>query len=152
MLFEGAYENIVAFLRGQVTDPITRTGQWIYPDYPREDTQMPRISVLHLGTSRTEIGLGDQGSRIFATFEIGIWTNSRISATINGDPKKGSELREYVGDEVTEAFINKRQYLLTTYGFLDCKLIGTTLVPYDPSTDLYNKRLMIELVWDVAKT
>ena len=113
---------------------------------------MPRISIAHLGTSRDEIGLGDEGSRFISVFEIGVWTNSRISATIEGDVKKGSELREHIGDKIVKAFIDNRRYLLDTYGFLDARLIGTTLIAYDPSNDLYRKLLTVEVTWDASRS
>lgn len=155
MLLEEVYEAVRDLLRAFITDPIARDGHWIFPDYPREDATMPRISVYHTGTARTEIGMGDQGSRFIVTFEIGIWTNSRTTAIIKldskSDKKKGSELREYLGDLVMDTFIEKRQYLMDTYGFVDARVVGTTIVPYDPSTDLYNKRILVELTFDVLK-
>ena len=71
--YEEMHNNLRTFLRAELTHPITSGANWIYPGYPREDASFPRISINHIGTKREEIGLGDQGSRLISTFEIGIF-------------------------------------------------------------------------------
>ncbi len=149
MLIEDIYSVLMDFLNDNIDDPHpTRTEKWIYPQRPRQDTTMPRISITHASTSRVEIGVGDIGSRVDAVFEIGIWCDSRFTITVDETDIKGNRLMEYIGDKVMDLFINKRKFLKDEYGFLDALIVGTSLTPYNPGTDLYHKSIFVDLQWD----
>jgi len=144
---EKIYQGLIQFLREKVHDPIERGANWIFPDYPREDATMPRISVLQTGATRTDIQIGGGGWRFVHVFEIGIWTNSRAEMTYQGIKYKGSRLREWLADQVLDAFVSyKSQAISMIDGSVrDIIVSSTRTSPYIPTMDVYGKTLTVEV-------
>lgn len=149
---ETLYEGLVKYLRDNFPDPLGKGRVWIYPGEPRQDATMPRVWIEETGLWRTEIGLGDRGSRINTYFEIGIITNSRTTVTVNGDVKKGSELREWIASKIVKLIVDGRDYLRKTLGIIDIFLVGSRTYPYNEPIDLYRKDLFIRVEWEIPKT
>jgi len=143
-LLEEVYDRLLGFLRTNIDNPVTPGKKWIYPDYPRVDASFPRIAILHMGTYRTEIGVGGKGDRHTHLFEISVWVDTKSEATIDTEKYKGNKLREYIGDKVIKTLIDKRKDL-RVYNILDIYLREARNLPYDPDTRLWRKNIIIEV-------
>jgi len=136
---------MIEFLRNNITDPISRGPNWIYFGYPRTDATFPRISIVQsggLGYSH-QVGGSDQMYEI--TYDIDVWGDSEHSASISGHTYAGSELVEYLADQVILAYMRNKEYLLTEYGIKDVILTSVYFLPYDEDFDLYRKSMTFNI-------
>lgn len=145
-------KNLITFLRANVSDPLERGVTWIYIDYPRTVKTFPMINLTIQGCSRTEIGIGDQGSRLSFIYLIEIETTSTSEATLNGSRYSGPILRDYLADSVITAFVDNRAYLKDTYEIIDAFVSRIDTAPYDVAKDIYRKMLTLTVTIDKEKT
>jgi len=146
------HEIVRDFLREKVPDPISRGKNWIYPSYPREDATMPRVSIVVIGTSTDEFGLGFKGQRVTSRVEVSVWIDSRREGVVDGKKYRGSGLREALGDKIINVLLEGRPELLQKYDIKDVRLATTSVYAYDPARDIYRKDLYFDFIWDTKKT
>ncbi len=142
--FETLTWSLITFLRSKIVDPISRGSDWIYPDYPRADATMPRLSLIQTGSFSREQGVGDQGTYWDVTFDIDVWVNKRSIATISGSKYTGSKLRNYLADKVVSAVLDNRSDLTISPYNLMGTVIGSVFThPYDEELELYRKTIPV---------
>lgn len=139
--FERITKDLIEFLRDKVEDPISRGKEWIYPDYPRVDAKMPRISIIQSGSPFLREYISNNQSIWNITFTIDVWTNSKVKVTINDEIYSGSKLREYLTDQVVSAFIDNKSILESSYGILDALPGSIFTHPYNEELDEYRKSI-----------
>lgn len=142
---------LLTFIRANVSDPLDRGVTWIYVDYPRKIKTFPMVSLMNIGSSREEIGVGDQGSRYTFTYLIEVWTTSTAEATIDSGRYAGPLLRDYLADKIVTAFVNNRDYLKHTYSILDAYISRIDTAPFDVGTDIYRKTITLSVSIDKPK-
>jgi len=150
-LLEEVYTRLLDFLRANVDNPVTPGKKWVYPDYPRLDATFPRVAISHIGSYRTEIGVGGKGDRHRHTFEISVWVDTKSEAIIDDTIYKGNRLREYIGDRIIKTIIDKRKDL-RQYNIIDIYFREARNLPYDPETRIWRKNIIIEVETEVYRT
>ena len=145
--------TIAGLIEANVPDPLARGVTWVFIDYPRKKQErFPLISLFQTGSSRSEIGLGDQGSRLAINYSIQVWVKESDTATINGSRYAATLLRDYIADKIIETLVNKRHYLQGTYGLIDSRIESIASGPFDEETRLYMKDIRLQVIMDVLKT
>lgn len=149
---EALNKALIDFMRANVSDPTSRGVTWIYTDYPRKIKTFPMINLTNIGSSREEIGIGDQGSRLNFIYLLEVWTTSTNEATISGNRYSGTLLRDYLADSLITVFNNNRTYLRDTYDIMDAFVSRIDTAPFDVGKDLYRKMLTLNVTIDKPKT
>lgn len=116
--------NLLFLLRGFLDDPALQQvnqkprSNWIYPDFPRRDARMPRISIKRLpGAKVTEYATGNKTWLFQFLYQIDIWVNIRDIFKFPSDEDggtyqyQGEKFREYLADEVTGVILEHRTEL-----------------------------------------
>lgn len=157
MKIEALERLLVQTLRTELSSlkaNIGQTKEFIYIDYPRLDAKMPRISLSLTGSIQRPAAIGANvdltGGTLAvyeeATFEIGIFVH-RTNATTNLSPKrKGTSLRDYLGDQVVDVLLKQRKVLFSQ-GILDIEKIGETSFPFDEETELFVKTITFRVLF-----
>jgi len=175
MLVEDAYNDLRTFLRTYLQDPKLRYTEttpvedrkWIYPLYPRMDADFPRVSILLVDSSRSEIGLGatdgtKRGARYDLTFEISVWVKAGEKAILDKNTDKwissetgnfeiysGMKLASKLIDNIAKLFTEKRDNFNSTYGYLDVMPERIVSSPFIEEYKLCRSDLLVTLTKEV---
>jgi len=144
--FEGLTRNIITFLRDILDDPISRGTEWIYPDYPRVDATLPRISIIQSATPWIREYISNQQSIWDVGYTLDIWVDSKKKVSIGNEVYSGSKLREYLTDLVVAAFLDNKLTLESDYGIMDVILGSIFTHPYNQELDEYRKTIPLTFV------
>lgn len=131
-------DEIVDFLRERISDPISRGSHWIYPELPRVDAKMPRISVTQITLSTTEGGIGDHARRFTFTIDFDAYASS-TKVVEGGRAYSGSSLRDLLIDKITTLIRTSRSYFKEKYGVSDIKILTSVTYDYDEPHDIFQK-------------
>lgn len=141
-------KNIIQFLRDNISDPINRGSNFIYYGYPRVDSRFPRISVLQADASGVPIGVGNSIQRYQILYDIDVWCDTKTKSVIAGHTYSGSEMMEYLSDQIILAFSRNKQSLLNDYSIIDVELTTANTLPYDEEFDIWRKSLSFRITVD----
>jgi len=124
---------------------------WIYPDYPREDATMPRISVFYVGGFESRRGIGEQfdattKKRMFvASHQIDIWIKKGDVWKVDGTKISGGKLLDVIADDVLDALVKNKEWLYRAFNIHDLIVSSSRDWGYDEDTQLYRKTITIDL-------
>lgn len=115
--------GIVSTLRANITDPDTARSvagkHFIYPDLPRVDASMPRISVTQVPAGSVEaLDINSDISLHVLMLQMDVWCNIHDKFTIGGVNYSNTRLRDYLAGQITKVLFQKRK-LLTSYNIYD---------------------------------
>jgi len=110
--------GIVTTLRNNISDPANRGSPFIYPDFPRVDATMPRISITAVGGDISGAGLNHEFGIFNLRLQIDVWCSIHGSYTISNIKYGNTKLRDYLAGMVTKVLWKNRSNL-GTYNILD---------------------------------
>ena len=131
-------------LRDNLTDPFETAGgayrggsMWIFEDEPSSGTKYPRIQLLKIDNPTEVISMGyNYTEKEDLYVNIWVYTKNGFKITVSGTEYKNSKLAEYYLGLIKET-LKADAANLHTDGTLGYKHINTTIVDYDPETQLY---------------
>jgi hypothetical protein len=139
--------NIVTFLRATVSDPMSRSTDWVYVKFPREEVDSPFMCVFDRGVpSSREKGIGNEARLYWKQMDIMIYTNRDTVATINANKKAQGSLIAYLIDQVKNAFRDNLDTLRVTYSITDRIVTNWQSLPFDSNIGQYSGRVSVNLL------
>ena len=126
-IYLDAIDGIITTLRDNITDPDSaRSGagkQFIYPDLPRVDATMPRVSVTSLAVGNIDHYLCDSSMTYNELiFQVDVWCDIHSSFTINEVKYSNTKLRDYLTGQIVQVLYQKRD-TLEEYGIQDVQQV-----------------------------
>jgi len=98
-----------------VQDPITqrrRDGKnWVYEDFPREDSTLPRIGLAPVDVQYTSLALGTAKRVKNATIQVSVLVNeegNKFDVDEDGSVENEESVRSYLSEKVEEAIIDNQ--------------------------------------------
>ncbi len=109
-MIRAVLEALVLVLRNNIPDPdTTRTGNYIYPGWPRQDATLPRAGILGIGVTEDERTL--ENTSVFTLrYQIEVWVDMRKTFTIDTVDYSGAKLRDYLADSVISTLRANRTF------------------------------------------
>jgi len=152
MNIEDLNRTLVQLLRNEIPHPGGLTVEWIYVDYPRLDATFPRISltlktsVLDPHAVGTELYKGEKKALLeTTTYDIDIWVKRKNKTKGITPTRRGTALRDYLGDQVVDVLLRKRKALKDTFSIYDVEIKGEATYPYDEETEMFRKTITIDV-------
>ena len=158
MGIESTTTNLITFMRAYISDPTGESRTWIFPTMPKVTANFPEITLANIGSTSSEIGVGNTGQRYTYIFEIEVWVkrDNQVSVTVpieGSNPPAttkivyaGRRLLERISDSTTNAFLDNKEYLLSTYNFFDVELYNHFTLPFDDEIDCFRKSIMLKVI------
>lgn len=117
--------GIISVLRTNITDPDTIRSaagkHFIYPDLPRVDASMPRISVTQIPAGSMEsLDIETNISLHTLVLQTDIWCDIHGKFTISAINYSNTKLRDYLAGQITKVMFKKRK-VLTSYNIYDVR-------------------------------
>ena len=111
---------------------------WIYPDAPRVDSKMPRISLQLISGTSFPTSLANNTEWYKPTYQIGVWSRSTDNRTIGGETYSGSRLRDYLTSEILQIIQDNKNSM---HNILTIENVGVRNIDIDNDKELLRSAL-----------
>lgn len=110
-------------LRNNLNDPIqdrARDGRnWIYEDFPRFDSSLPRIGITLLDVEYSSLAVGTPKRVKTATFQVSVLVNNernKFDVDGDGDLEPEEIVLSYIANRVEEEIVENQKYFRDEVG------------------------------------
>ena len=144
-------QSIISLLRSNLTDPNSDRAaagkNWIYPDFPREDATMPRVSVVLRGQGEAEY-YGVNGGTVLVypvRYEISVWVRFKETYTIGSEKYGEGKLIDYLCDQIINV-IENNAFSLDNVVVAKCVSAGAITL-YERNVGIMRRPLEFEFLY-----
>jgi hypothetical protein len=133
-------------LRNQLYDyNISRTGEWIYPDFPNVNLgnpSYPRVSVTDSDEPAKRISVGTKDEMQTIDIDINVWVKSGIIYERNSEQFEGAKLRDAIARDVVEV-LRQNQDQLAALGLHNYERLGMKTINSEVAEGVLRKQITV---------
>lgn len=146
-MYKELITNVVTLLRNNISDPANRGTNWIYPDFPRVDAKMPRISVSLISQREAKFyGINGATKLLYPVIiEVSVWVRTKETFLIGTETYGGGKLVDYLCDEIINVLENNA-FNIDNVEVVKCT--GCSSIIYDDSVKLLRRALQFEFLYN----